>query len=114
MSLSRIIMLCLSLVLFCGGCTRLPGGIAASNIPLTPGSYIPIGEVSATDCKVNLLGIIPVSGGNQLHQALDKAKRKENADALIEITVVTSGEVSGRRFSARPSNDDTALAPSPI
>jgi len=87
MSLSRIIVLCLSLVLFCGGCTRLPGGIAASNIPLTPGSYIPIGEVSATDCKVNLLGIIPVSGGNQLHQALDKAKRKENADALIEITV---------------------------
>jgi hypothetical protein len=87
MSTIRLILVTLSLVLFCAGCVRAPGGVAASNIPLAPGSYTPIGTVFASDCKVNLLGFIPVSGGNNLYQALDKAKRKRGAGALIEITV---------------------------
>lgn len=83
----RTLMLSLCLALFCTGCVRTPGGVAPSNIPLAPGGYTTIGEVSASDCKVNLLGIIPISGGNDLYQALDKAKQKRGADALVEITV---------------------------
>lgn len=70
------------------GCVRTPGGVAASSIPLAPGGYTPLGPVRASDCKVNLLGILPISGGNRLDQALARAKRKnKNADALVEITV---------------------------
>lgn len=70
------------------GCVRYPGGIAPSNIPLAPDGYEVLGPVVAQDCKVNLFGVIPVSGGNQVLDALDRAKqRRPDADALVEITV---------------------------
>jgi hypothetical protein len=76
------------LVLFATGCTRSPGGVAASNIPVPANGYVTIGPVAASDCKVKLLGLIPISGSNYLHGAMKKALRKEsNADALIDITV---------------------------
>ena len=64
---------------------RAPGGVAASNIPLEQGGYTPIGRVSGSDCKINLLGIIPVSGGNQISDAMRDAQG--NADALVNISV---------------------------
>lgn len=70
------------------GCARSPGGVAPSNIPLESGGYTTIGPVSASDCKVNLLGILPVSGGNQIADAMRSALRKEsNADALVNISI---------------------------
>jgi hypothetical protein len=43
---------------------------------------------SAADCEYNLLGFIPISGGNQLSDALDEAQGdRAGADALIDITV---------------------------
>jgi len=87
MSLVRFLLLSISLALFALGCARVPGGVAASNIPLSPGGYTPIGDVSVSDCKYNLLGFIPITGGNRLDQAIDQAKRKKNADALIDIAV---------------------------
>ena len=84
-SRSLLVLLCALVAL--AGCTRYPGGVAASTVPLSPGGYTVIGPVSATDCKVNLLGLIPLSGGNRVHQAIDKAKRKRSADALIGVTV---------------------------
>ena len=84
---ARLVMLSLALAVLAVGCTRMPGGVAASNVPLAPGGYTVLDRVYASDCKVNLLGIIPVSGSNRLHEAMSKAKRKANADALIDITV---------------------------
>ncbi len=75
------------------GCVRAPGGVAASNIPLDQGKYDVLGPVSASDCKVNLLGIIPVSGGNHLSDAIEEAKGdRDGADALIDITVERKGQ----------------------
>lgn len=66
----------------------MPGGIAPSNIPLAPGSYTSIREVKGSDCKVNLLGLIPVSGSNHIADALDEAMDDvPGTAALIEITV---------------------------
>ncbi len=70
------------------GCTRLPGGIAPSNIPLPPDGYTRLRDVKASDCKVNLLGLIPVSGSNRIADAMDEALDEvEGADALVDITV---------------------------
>lgn len=81
------ILFALLLLAFAAGCTRSPGGVAPSNIPLAPGGYTEIGRAKGSDCKVNLLGILPLSGGNRLDQALEKAVRDGNGDALVNITV---------------------------
>ncbi len=85
---SVFLILCLSLA----GCSRIPGGVAPSNVPLEPGTYTIVGPVSATDCKVDLLGLIPISGGNYTHQAIEKARKNGNADALIGISVDRSSK----------------------
>jgi hypothetical protein len=82
------LILFLWLALFATGCTRSPGGVAASNIPLEQGGYSEIGPVRASDCKVNLFGILPVSGSNRVGDAVRSALRKESgADALINISI---------------------------
>lgn len=84
----RFVLLAMILSILGAGCARSPGGIAASNIPLSPGDYTPLGLVSGSDCKINLLGLIPVSGGNRLRDAERKALGKiGGADALVDITV---------------------------
>jgi hypothetical protein len=48
----RILLIAIALAclaLSASGCTRSPGGVAASNIPLAPGGYTEIGDVSASD-----------------------------------------------------------------
>ncbi len=83
----------LLLVLFAAGCTRTPGGVAASNIPLAPGGYTEIGRVSASDCKVNLLGILPISGSNYVADAMRSAMRKASgAHALVDISIDRSSK----------------------
>ncbi len=78
----------LLLVLFAAGCTRDPGGVAPSNIPLAPGGYKEIGRGSASDCKINLFGILPISGSNYLADAMREALEEESdADALIDISI---------------------------
>ena len=69
-------------------CVRRPGGVAPSNIPITPNAYTILGPVSGSDCKVNLLMFIPVSGSNYTKGAVDDALAKRaGANALIGITV---------------------------
>ena len=68
-------------------CAHTSGGIAASNIPLEPGSYRILGQAKGGDCQYKLLGIIPLSGGNQTHSALDDALTNiPDTTALIQIT----------------------------
>ncbi|MGE3151216.1 MAG: hypothetical protein AB7G48_01205 [Nitrospiraceae bacterium] len=70
------------------GCATHPGGIAPSTKPLTPGSYTVLGDVAGKDCVYYLLGILPLSGGNELKDAVaDAISEKKGADALIEVTV---------------------------
>lgn len=77
-------LVCLGLA----ACVRYPGGIAPSNIPLEPDGYTVIGPVEAQDCKVNLFGLIPVSGGNQVADGVKNAlARSPGADALVNVTV---------------------------
>jgi len=87
------ILLLLGIALLSVGCIRSPGGVAPSNIPLDQGGYKVLGNVSAADCKYNLLGLIPISGGNQTSDALDEAQGDiAGADALIDITVESVGK----------------------
>jgi hypothetical protein len=74
-------------LLLSAGCVRRPGGIAASNIPLAPGEYTPIGQVMASDCSVALLGILPVSGSNYIQDAKASALRKSGGHALVDISI---------------------------
>jgi len=69
------------------GCAHTAGGIAPSNIPLEPGSYRELGKVVGGDCQYSLLGIIPLTGGNQTHSALEDALNDiPNTSALVQIT----------------------------
>jgi hypothetical protein len=83
----------LLLVLLGAGCFHTPGGIAPSDVPLTAGTYDVLGPVSASDCRVTLFGLIPLTGGNELHAAMEKARSKrKDAQALIRITVDASSQ----------------------
>lgn len=81
------ILLLLAVVAGITGCGHVTGGVAPSNIPLAPGSYTEIGAVRGKTCVYHLLGIIPLTGGNETKDALDEAL-KENAGtyALINVT----------------------------
>lgn len=75
-----------------GGCAHMPGGIAPSTTPINNRPYVELGKVTASDSKVSLLGIIPISGSNEIQDAVDKAKDKIGADALIDVTVEGYGQ----------------------
>lgn len=70
------------------GCTHYPGGIAPSTIPLAPGGYTVVKEnVRGSDCLVELLMLLPVSGGNRADQAIkDALKSAPGATALVNVT----------------------------
>lgn len=81
-----------ALVVLCAlslaACSRYPGGVAPSNVPIDQNGYDVLGPVAASDCKVNLFGILPVSGGNQVSDGIKRALAKQpNADALVGVTV---------------------------
>lgn len=86
MTRSAALLSCLAIAL--AGCVRSPGGVAPSNIPLSQDGYSMLGPVAASDCKVNLFGVIPVSGGNQVADAMTRAQSKiPGADALVNISI---------------------------
>ena len=68
------------------GCATTPGGIAPSSTPLEGRSYTILGYTEATDSRVCLLGIIPISRHNSVRDAIQNAARKVGGDALIEVT----------------------------
>ncbi len=73
---------------FTAGCMHHPGGIAPSTKPLAPGGYTELGKVRGQDCVYHLLGLIPVTGGNEMRNAIEDALHtKPLADALVEVTV---------------------------
>lgn len=71
------------------GCTHYSGGIAASTTPLTQGAYHTLGDgvVEGKDCVYSLLGLIPLSGGNETRDAIqDAISQEDGATALIDVT----------------------------
>ena len=84
----RITSLLTLVLLVLAGCTHSPGGIAPSTIPLAPGGYTVLKEhVSGSDCRVAILGLIPVSGGNQTDQAIREAiLSAPGATALVNVS----------------------------
>jgi hypothetical protein len=74
-------------VLLGTACAHYSGGIAASNVPLEPGSYTVLGETKGQDCVYYLLGLIPLSGSNHTKAAVDAAIRSQpGATALVDVT----------------------------
>lgn len=68
------------------GCATNPGGISASSTPLEGRSYTVLGYTEATDSRICLFGIIPVSPHNSIRDAIQEAARRVGGDALIEVT----------------------------
>jgi hypothetical protein len=81
------ILLPLGILSLLSGCINSPGGIAPSNVPMDGRTYSVLGETSATDSSIWILGFIPVTGSNKIRDALSDAMRKKDADAMINITV---------------------------
>ncbi|MCK5849889.1 MAG: hypothetical protein KAH23_03160 [Kiritimatiellae bacterium] len=71
------------------GCAHMPGGIAASTTPIGNRQYRVVGTARGTDSYILLFGFIPIKGSNSVRAAINSAKRKHAADALIEVTVDT-------------------------
>ena len=70
------------------GCFHRPGGITPSTKPLAPNGYTVLGKVEGRDCVYHVLGLIPVTNGNELKDAVEDAMRKKAyADAMIDVTV---------------------------
>jgi len=83
----RKILLLAAIFSFLTACTHTPGGISASNIPLEPNSYTILEDVEGVDCSYSLLGLLPLTGGNESDDALkDALAQVPETDALIQIT----------------------------
>jgi hypothetical protein len=80
----------IAMVVLLIGCVHIGGGVAPSNIPLAPPWYTELGSVRGVDCVYYLLGIIPLTNGNETNDALaDALQQKPEATALINITADT-------------------------
>jgi len=119
--MSKLIVLCLGLplCLLAAGCASYPGGLSDSTTPLHAKPYTVIGDTEGVDAHYAILGLIPVTPGNKLSEAVKKAKGKVGADALIDITVdgymqfwilftrtVTKVEAKGIRFKDQWEGDE--------
>jgi hypothetical protein len=69
------------------GCARNAGGIAPSTTPINGRAYDIIGPAEGSDVRVTLLGILPVSDGNDTREAVANAIKSSGGDALINVTV---------------------------
>ncbi|OGV34216.1 MAG: hypothetical protein A2020_04325 [Lentisphaerae bacterium GWF2_45_14] len=76
----------ITLLMILTGCFSAPAGIAASTMPITSKDSYTIVRRNAegSDWRVVLLGI-PL-GPLSAHDALEDAKKQNNADALVNVT----------------------------
>lgn len=81
------LLVCGALALATGlGCLRVPVSVTASTTPLEGRSYAVLGETSGSVTQNHILGIIPVNKATQLKEAMELARQKAGADALIDVT----------------------------
>ena len=87
--LKKVLLMCASLGLL-AGCGHISGGVAPSTMPLAPGSYTELKEVDGRDCVYHLLGILPLSDGNETKDAVkDALQQAPGAKALVNVTADT-------------------------
>lgn len=72
---------------FITGCATMPGGVAPSSTPLEGRSYQVLGYTEATDSRIKLFGILPITSHNSIRDAIHSAAKRAGGDALIEVTV---------------------------
>lgn len=77
------------LLVLISGCIRSPIALVASTKPLAPDGYAELGPVEETDCIWYLFGILPVTGGNNMQDAIADAIESRHGDALIQVTAET-------------------------
>jgi hypothetical protein len=123
--MKKVLMSIGFLGLLFAGCFHAPGGIAPSTIPVDPHDYTIIEpNATGTDCVWRLLEIIPISAGNHLHTAVKEAIQDAKADALINVTVETTGwdlliigrsctEVRGQGIRIQPVGPTTSSRSTP-
>mgnify|MGYP000137800185 CR=1 FL=1 len=86
--LKKLATLALSTTLF--ACAHTTGGVASSSIPLEAGSYHELGKVTGSNCTYKLLGLIPITSGNETNSALEDALTDyPGTTALVQITADT-------------------------
>lgn len=76
-----------AICLLLSSCGHITGGVAPSTEPLAPGSYRELGQVKGQDCVYYLLGIIPLSDGNETKDAVaDALTKAPGATALVKVS----------------------------
>jgi hypothetical protein len=89
----KLVLAALPLIGLLAGCGHTTGGVSPSTEPLIPGSYREIGPVSGEDCVYHLLGLIPLSDGNETKDAVaDALKKSPGATALVKVSADTYGQ----------------------
>lgn len=83
------ILLALTLGVLSTGCIRSPIAMMAASRPLEQGGYTELGKVEETDCLWYLFGIIPITTGNNMQDAMADAIKRTGGDALIQVTAET-------------------------
>lgn len=76
-------------LLLSSGCLRSPVALVASTKPLAQDAYVELGDVEESDCIWYLFGFLPISGGNNMQDAVKDAIKSRHGDAMIQVTAET-------------------------
>jgi hypothetical protein len=74
------------LILTLSGCMSYTGGVAPSNVPLEGKTYSKLGKSQGADNTWYLFGVLPLGTSASTEVALNRAIRKKDGDAMINIT----------------------------
>ncbi len=78
-------MLLIPLLAALGACQVFPISIAPATRPLEPGEFTELGPIDASSTGAYLL-FFPLTSRSSIDDAIEKALRDTNADALINVT----------------------------
>ena len=82
-------LLCSTLLLalaLCAGCVHVPAGMTSSTCPITGrDTYTEIGQADGRTSAIGIMGLV-FSWKFSAWHAIQDAKRKSGADALIDVT----------------------------
>jgi hypothetical protein len=71
------------------GCLHSAVTVSPATKPLAPGGYKELRPATGVDCLWALFGVIPISSGNTLQNAMREAIENGGGDALIQVTADT-------------------------
>ncbi len=76
-------------IIFSTGCVRIPRTMVSCTEPINGRQFQDLGRTRNTNSKVDLFGIIPISGSNNTRDAIDAAINSKGGDAMINLVVET-------------------------